>query len=952
MICSTRKVNSAYTGACCRIRRSSDSAEQDLYFNKQSIVDETVFNTFVGGGTAFIKIMYDQSGNGNNYQQLTTTNQPTLVFTSNIPEIQFNSGDQDRHFISINTSATMGLNSGTYAFTFIIDVTATNNQVLFGTTTIEEYETNINENTRISIFNGIAPYDFILPSPLLSAGYRVITSMVYPGFANLRYEGTTPTPMAAVSPSISDISMTWGLRGNSVFDYQNKMSEMIIWNTTPSDALLLAIETDQIALWNTATPLAIDDYFYTGKITNDKLVSAYTDATELVSKDYVDTNPGVFEFDKGGGATNMTAGVNAGAVLAGGSGNLLIGENTGSKNISGNSTVYIGLNAGQFSTGSGNTAMGHLAFTGVDGATSGTGTTAIGYQSSNSQTIGQYNTSIGYQAGVNITSGSNNTCVGRISGDTITTGSTNTCIGMNADCVGTLGGQTAIGYNAVCSVANEFVMGDTFMTQIRSGSDNLCDFGDATHRFKDIYMTGGIIGSISAFDTTKGSGGANYISGTNSGTNFTTAAACITIGTNTLSTATTSSNCIGIGHQALRYFTGVKNIGIGDGILGNAAGAAGDNNTAIGSTSLAVLNGGNNNLCCGAFAGSLITTGSDNTCIGYNAQVAATSTNCSAIGAQTSVTGSNTIVLGNAAVTRIRPMGNGVCSLGEGTFQFSDLFMSGGIVGSPSAFDATPGGANNMIAGSGAGAALTTGSHSMFVGVNAGSAMTNSSFDIYIGFQAGEHGVGSQNVALGVNAYQGTTGLTTGGENVCVGQSAGQVMTSSSNNTCIGHSAGNSITSGGNNTAIGNDSDCAATLVNQTALGYLAVSTASNEVVLGNTSITSFKCQVALTVTSDERDKADITPLTTSVLPFITNITPCSWVWKMRGVDETDEITKGSGFTAQNIKQVALENGLDIPDLINDINPDRLGISETKLIPLLVKAIQELEARLAILEKK
>ena len=94
VICSVRKVKATYTGACCRIRRSSDSAEQDIYFDNFSLVNKTAFNTFVGGGTGFIKIMYDQSGNGYNYEQLTTAKQPTLVFNGDIPEILFNTGNQ------------------------------------------------------------------------------------------------------------------------------------------------------------------------------------------------------------------------------------------------------------------------------------------------------------------------------------------------------------------------------------------------------------------------------------------------------------------------------------------------------------------------------------------------------------------------------------------------------------------------------------------------------------------------------------------------------------------------------------------------------------------------------------------------------------------------------------------------------------------------------------------
>lgn len=70
-----RKLRSAYTGAAIRVRRSSDNAEQDIGFVGNSL-DTAALTSFVGVSTAYLVTKYDQSTNGNNATQATTTRQP------------------------------------------------------------------------------------------------------------------------------------------------------------------------------------------------------------------------------------------------------------------------------------------------------------------------------------------------------------------------------------------------------------------------------------------------------------------------------------------------------------------------------------------------------------------------------------------------------------------------------------------------------------------------------------------------------------------------------------------------------------------------------------------------------------------------------------------------------------------------------------------------------------
>lgn len=75
---SIRKLTSAYAGAALRVRRSSDSAEQDIGFSG-GWLDTAALLAFVGAGDGFVVSWYDQSGNGRNLNQATTANQPKIV---------------------------------------------------------------------------------------------------------------------------------------------------------------------------------------------------------------------------------------------------------------------------------------------------------------------------------------------------------------------------------------------------------------------------------------------------------------------------------------------------------------------------------------------------------------------------------------------------------------------------------------------------------------------------------------------------------------------------------------------------------------------------------------------------------------------------------------------------------------------------------------------------------
>lgn len=75
---SLRKLRTAYTGSAIRVRRSSDSAEQDIGFTSAGDLDESALTTFVGAGDGFVTTWYDQQ-NSNDATQATALQQARIV---------------------------------------------------------------------------------------------------------------------------------------------------------------------------------------------------------------------------------------------------------------------------------------------------------------------------------------------------------------------------------------------------------------------------------------------------------------------------------------------------------------------------------------------------------------------------------------------------------------------------------------------------------------------------------------------------------------------------------------------------------------------------------------------------------------------------------------------------------------------------------------------------------
>ena len=343
------------------------------------------------------------------------------------------------------------------------------------------------------------------------------------------------------------------------------------------------------------------------------------------------------------------------------------------------------------------------------------------------------------------------------------------------------------------------------------------------------------------------------------------------------------------------------------------------------------------------YRAGLVNTGAWNIAIGFDALAANTSGNLNtAVGNYAldgNVTGTHNTAMGHAALSYAGNMSSNV-AIGFEAMTASQ--SSNNVAIGNYALDASNSVGTNVAIGYNCATALTTGSVNTYVGPNCAQATTEASHNVMVGYTAGlANTTGGYNVIIGSNA--GKT-LTTASNCVIVGEGAGWYVTGVQN-TFVGMRAGHQVTTSVNCTALGWHALYTASFTggNTMCLGYNtqpSAADADNEITLGDSNVTALRCQVDVTVLSDGRDKAEIEDLDVG-LDFVKRLRPRRWSWDMREENGKHGIAD-AGFVAQELQQAQIDEGAVIPNLVYENNPDRLESSKATLIPVLVKAVQEL----------
>ena len=249
---------------------------------------------------------------------------------------------------------------------------------------------------------------------------------------------------------------------------------------------------------------------------------------------------------------------------------------------------------------------------------------------------------------------------------------------------------------------------------------------------------------------------------------------------------------------------------------------------------------------------------------------------------------------------------------------------------------------NNVVSGIGGQNNLAVGQDALKVNTGVGSGGYNNTA---IGSGAlSANTTGLRNTALGRTALATNT---THNNCTAVGQNA-LFSTDGNNNTALGQGAGNNITTGANNLCLGQNATASS-------------ATISNEVTIYNgTNQARFQgSATAWSFTSDGRDKTNVSNIPVG-LDFINSLRPVSYQFDRRDWYE-DKTPDGSkidpkvsiGFIAQEVDEAIQKSGYaDQINLVVKNDPENLMLSETNIIPILAKAIQELSARLQVAEQE
>ena len=638
--------------------------------------------------------------------------------------------------------------------------------------------------------------------------------------------------------------------------------------------------------------------------------------------------------------------------------NTSIGAYSGLATTTGISNTGVGTNTLlKNTTGSYNTALGTAA---MCFNTTGTQNTVMGSNTMENNTTGQNNTAIGTRALYNNLSGINNVALGSKAGFN-NSGNNNTFLGTDSNATNPYSSSTAIGYNSQIDADNQIKMGlDTTQVVIPGSAILTKPSGSTTYTNNSIVPK-------------------SYIDLLKSGITLTESCVCAT---------TTNIDLVTGGTLTIDGYTTI----FGDRVLVKSQGAASSNeNTANIANGIYIVASGAwtralDNAALTYVAGYL--TFVQNGTLNSNTAFAEL-TDPGVVGTdalQYSIFYSNPYTLGNglevsALTLRVRAVLSGFLtfvginggtnttySLDSGS---KDIIVNGLTVGKgpgsvstntaigSNALKINLTGANNTAIGSNA-LSANTASYNTAIGSNALQKNIAGTANTAIGFSALSANTASNNTAIGHYALSANTdGLynvaigqaalinnktgakntaigyyslsnMTGSSNTALGFQAGNTLTTGSSNTALGYQAGNTLTTGSNVTCIGNGA--------QPSSG-----SSSNQMILGNSSINYFYCAATQTTTSDARDKKDIKELEAG-LNFVEQLKPVSFIWNMRDGGKKD--IPDTGFIAQDLKQVQIDTGITIPGLVYDANPEKLEASYGKLLPVLVKAIQDLKKEL------
>jgi hypothetical protein len=459
-------------------------------------------------------------------------------------------------------------------------------------------------------------------------------------------------------------------------------------------------------------------------------------------------------------------------------------------------------------------------------------------------------------------------------------------------------------------------------------------------------------------------GNLNVTIGKDAGTAITTGTDNTFVGSNAGDALIDSDHNVAIGHQALTADTkGSKSTAVGAFSLNvqNHSSATDSHNTAVGYAAGGAMTTGTGNTFLGALAGDDCVDGVSNVAIGHGALSADAANQNTAVGvaALEVNTASEATAIGYHA-GKANTTGVNFTAVGKQALEDNTTGASNTAVGLVALADNTTGQSNT-----GMGVASlrynTTGNYNSAFGHNALFNNTTAAENTAVGYAALYTATtGASNAAFGKDAL---FDLTTGDHNSGLGQNALTNVTTGSYNVGSAR-GGEAITTGDGNVCIGYQANTPAADTNYAiCLGQQVTGVGSSNFTfgLGATDSNIAFGATSITAPSDIRLKEDIQDATAG-LGFIKDLRPVTFRWKQEQDVPSDMNAHVSGstkrvmneyynhgFIAQEVKAVIdshsnIKDGFDM--WTEDEADGRQRIGDASLMPIMVKAVQELSTAL------
>jgi len=639
-----------------------------------------------------------------------------------------------------------------------------------------------------------------------------------------------------------------------------------------------------------------------------------------------------------------------------GNNNCFFGTSCGQNN-EGNENCFFGINSG-FANTTGKTNSFFGSFTGANN-TSGLSNCFIGNQSGSFNTTGSGNTFVGERAGQNTTTGSSNVCVGDSSGLGSPLGNQNTLIGHKTTASSGLTNATAIGANASVAASNSLILGNNANIGIGTTLPS-----DKLHIVGNIRMVDGnqAAGKVLVSDATgkatwqtpppaapngtaNGDLNGTYPNPTVDGLQ----------GVAVSATAPTSGQVLqfsGTVWAPAALPASLPPNGTANGDLNGTYpnptvdGLQGVAVSATAPTNGQVLQFSGTSWAPAALPASLPPNGTANGDLnGTYPNPTVDGLRGVAVSATAPTNGQVLQFNGTSWTPTALPAASIDWSVNGNAGTNASTNFIGTTDNVPLSFRV-----NNTRAGK-----IDNATSTVALGVSSGGTSMTGVSNTLIGRSAGTAiTTGFRNCIFGSTPGIGST---TGIQNTFIGENAGAGNTTGSNNVAIGQAAGNFNDANSGCTFIGFDADqiLSTDFTNSTALGSTSRITASNQIRIGNSLVTSIGGFANFTNVSDGRFKNDVKEEVPG-MEFINKLRPVTYHLNVKAINNFLKVENAdassvearskelqSGFIAQEVEAAAKEvgynfSGVDAPKSSDDF----YGLRYAEFVVPMVKGMQEL----------